>query len=68
MSKMRKKAQMKTHYSTDEFIDWLGKSLKIHLDTAHGQKYNSNAHIEDLLVSTEAFVSAITQFVCNCPK
>ena len=59
---------MQLHYSTDEFVEWLSKSLKEHLDTAHGEKYNKNAHIEDLLVTTEAFVSAVTNFVCNCPK
>jgi hypothetical protein len=58
---------MRTHYSTDEFIEWLGNSLKIHLDKACGYEY-TNAHIEDLLINTDSFVSAVTEFISNCPK
>lgn len=59
---------MKTHYSNPEFLEWLQNSLQEHLDNIYGKDYTRGTHIEDLLITTDAFVSAITNFVTNCPK
>lgn len=59
---------MRTHYTTEEFVEWLGASLKEHLDIIYTSEYNKRSHLEDLLVSTEMFVEAIAKFIYNTPK
>jgi hypothetical protein len=58
---------VRTHYSTDEFIELLTQSLKIHLDKACGFEY-TNTHVDDLFINTEAYISALTSFILNSSK
>lgn len=59
---------MRTYYSNEEFLEWLKSSLQEHLDHIYGKEYNKDNHIEDLLTTTNSFVSAVTEFIINCPK